>query len=89
MSLYNDTTIFNYILHVITIIYTLSIGTFDVQSVTIAHPVDVIEGQLCLSVRYIEGHEPYPHCFVAIRSITTGEELSTTVDNVMVSVCSA
>ena len=49
---------------------------------TIAHPVNVIEGQLCLSVRYIEGHEPNPHCFVAIRSITTGEELSTTVDNV-------
>ena len=42
------------------------IATFDVYSVTVNG--SVVNGRVCLTVEYVEGHEPSPHCYVVFRS---------------------
>ena len=53
-------------------------GTFDVRSINITHPVT--RGQVCLTVEYVEGHDPNPSCFVMFRSIATGHDLSVAIN---------
>ena len=53
-------------------------GTFDVRSISITHPVT--RGQVCLTVEYVEGHDPNPSCFVMFRSIATGHDLSVAIN---------
>ena len=35
---------------------------------------------MCLTVEYVEGHDPNPSCFVMFRSIATGYELSVAIN---------
>ena len=49
------------------------IATFDVYSVTVNG--SVVNGRVCLTVEYVEGHEPNPHCYVVFRSTITGHDM--------------
>ena len=35
----------------------------------------VVNGRVCLTVEYVEGHEPNPHCYVVFRSTITGHDM--------------
>ena len=35
----------------------------------------VVNGRVCLTVEYVEGHEPNPHCYVVFRCSTTGHDM--------------
>ena len=60
-------------------------GTFDLRNISIAHPVT--NGQVCLSVEYVEGHDPNPSCFVMFRCIATaGHDMSTVINGTMMCV---
>ena len=49
------------------------------RNITILHPVT--NGQVCLSVDYVEGHDPNPSCFVMFRCIATaGHDMSTVIN---------
>ena len=65
-------------LYVIQDYYLFFPGTFDVRSISIAHPVT--RGQVCLTVEYVEGHDPNPSCFLMFRSIATGHDLSVAIN---------
>ena len=46
----------------------ITLGTFDVREAT----ESVINGQVCLDIKYVEGHEPNPKSAVAFRCSITG-----------------
>ena len=53
--------------------FPIIIATFDVYSVTVNG--SVVNGRVCLTVEYVEGHEPNPHCYVVFRSTVTGHDM--------------
>ena len=55
------------------------------RNISIVHPVT--NGQVCLSVEYVEGHDPSPSCFVMFRCIATaGHDMSTVINGTMMCV---
>ena len=55
------------------------------RNISIVHPVT--NGQVCLSVEYVEGHDPNPSCFVMFRCIATaGHDMSTVINGTMMCV---
>ena len=55
------------------------------RNITILHPVT--NGRVCLSVEYVEGHDPNPSCFVMFRCIATaGHDMSTVINGTMMCV---
>ena len=55
------------------------------RNISIAHPV--ANGQVCLSVEYVEGHDPNPSCFVMFQCIATaGHDMSTVINGTMMCV---
>ena len=58
-------------MYTFSILNTLSSGTFDVREAN----ESVINGQVCLDIKYVEGHEPDPESAVAFRSSVTGSYL--------------
>ena len=69
------------ILHIFNIyICELTLGTFDVHKVT----ESVINGQVCLDINYINGHEPNPNSFVVFRcSITRSYMHNATISGIL------
>ena len=55
----------------------LTSGTFDVREAN----ESVINGQVCLDIKYVEGHEPNPKSSVAFRCTMTGSYMhNATID---------
>ena len=55
------------------------------RNISITHPVT--NGQVCLSVEYVEGHDTNPSCFVMFRCIATaGHDMSTVINGTMMCV---
>ena len=55
------------------------------RNISIVHPAT--NGQVCLSVEYVEGHDPNPSCFVMFRCIATaGHDMSTVINGTMMCV---
>ena len=51
-------------------------GTFDVRNFTLN---SVMNGDVCFTVDYVEGHETPPLCFVMLTCTTTGSEQNKTI----------
>ena len=51
-------------------------GTFDVRNVTVD---SVVNGRVCFTVDYVDGHETPPRSFVRLTCTTTGTEYNGTI----------